>query len=165
MRRLALLRHAKSAWDDPTLPDHDRPLNLRGRLAATLMGAWFAEQPWRLDAALVSSSRRTQETWARVSQQLDAPPEQIVAPEIYEAETIALLRALRTAPADAETVLMLGHNPGMEEFAARLGAPASPRPGAFPTATVAVFTTEAAWAQADWGRFALVDVERPKTLV
>ncbi|MEE3099475.1 MAG: histidine phosphatase family protein, partial [Pseudomonadota bacterium] len=66
MHRLVLMRHAKSDWGDPGLGDHDRPLNDRGRRAAPRMGAWLAAQGAFPDAALLSSARRVQETWAGV---------------------------------------------------------------------------------------------------
>ena len=170
MKRLILLRHAKSAWDTPNLPDHERPLNQRGRLAAALMGAWFTEQPWRVDAAIVSTSRRTRQTWDRLTRLWDtAPPVQFEA-SIYEAEPPALLAALRAAPAAAQTLLMIGHNPGMELFTALLTGPNGRRISRFPTAAAAVLEADdindaAAWAEAGPGRFQVTAFEQPKTLV
>ncbi len=172
MTRLILLRHAKSDWSRPDLPDHDRPLARRGRLAAPLMGAWLTEMGFVPDAALVSSSVRTRETWARLTATLPSAPEPILAPEIYEAEPDALLDAVRRAPA-AETLLMLGHCPGLELLAARLAR----KPLRMPTAAAAVFERDGAaagWADAartysadapSGGGARLIAFESPKTLV
>lgn len=173
MKRLILMRHAKSAWDDPALADHERPLNPRGRLAAVLMGAWLAElmdrEAWRINAALVSTSLRTRQTWDRIAPFLVVGGAAALAPtwtpEIYEAESSALFAALRAAPEPAETVLMLGHNPGMEEFADRLARADGPRPGRFPTAATAIFAGAGRWAEVAPGGFQLVAMEQPKSLV
>lgn len=165
-RRLVLMRHAKSDWSTAGRPDHGRPLNLRGRLAAPLMAAYLAEQPFAIDCALVSDAVRTQETWARMRPLLPDGPEPRLEPQMYEAPPDALLAALRAAPDAAQTVLMIGHNPGMETFAAMLTAPGSARPGRFPTAALAVFHAALpSWAEAGAGRFGLEAYEEPKGLV
>ena len=66
MRRLILMRHAKSSWADPGQRDLDRPLNKRGRRSAALVGGWLKRKGYRPDQALVSSARRAQETWSGV---------------------------------------------------------------------------------------------------
>lgn len=174
MKRLILLRHAKSDWSGPNEPDHDRPLNLRGRLAAPLMGAWIAELAaeggWGVDAVLSSTSLRTRETWERLAPLIDRPPAPIFDNEIYLADPETMLEALRKAPETATTVLMLGHNPGIETFAMRLAARGGPKPGRFPTAAAAIFEAAdsgqvARWADADFGVFQLIAFETPKTLV
>lgn len=165
MKRLVLMRHAKSSWNDAALPDHERPLNMRGRLAASLMGAWLAEQPWRVDAVVVSTSRRTRESWDRLAAMIDRPPSPTFDRTIYEAPTTALLAALNTTAPEVETLLMLGHNPGMEDFAAMLAAPSGPRPARFATAAAAVFETDLDWPYAEHGDFRLIAFETPKSLV
>lgn len=162
MRRLVLMRHAKSSWAEGGLADHERPLNQRGRLAAALMGAWLAEQPWRLDAAIVSTSVRTRRTWDLL--RLDAPTP-VYEPRIYEAEPTALLGVLRAAPEGAETVMMLGHNPGLEELSAMISAEGGPYPGRFATGAVAVFEMTAPWRELGHGRARLTEFEAPKSLV
>ncbi|MEL6980296.1 MAG: histidine phosphatase family protein [Pseudomonadota bacterium] len=168
-RRLALLRHAKSDWSTQGEPDHARPLSLRGRLAAPLMGAWLAEQPWRIDLALISDAARTRETWARLAPLLPQTPPIETLEALYLAEPEAMLAALRKAPDKARTVLMIGHNPGLEQFALRLGDAQSPRPGAFPTAALGVFRLDGAaapsWDCAAFGDFRLEAYEEPKGLV
>lgn len=169
-RRLILMRHAKSSWDDPAQEDHDRPLARRGRLAATLMAAWLRETDSALklgplDAALISDSRRTRETWAQMTPLWGGDAEARFDNRIYEAPTSSLIDALRTAPRAARRVLMLGHNPGMLELAADLAGRPS---GRFPTAAIAVLTPRDpafCWADAGPHAFDLLAYEEPKGLV
>jgi phosphohistidine phosphatase len=114
MKRLILMRHAKSDWDDPALPDHDRPLNRRGRRAATALGDWLRAHDLVPDEILCSTASRTRETCARLA----LPRAPALHRALYLAEAPAMLRSLRAATGD--TVLMIGHNPGIAEFAARL---------------------------------------------
>ncbi|HAW46422.1 MAG TPA: phosphoglycerate mutase [Roseovarius sp.] len=116
MKRLVLMRHAKSDWGDPALPDHARPLNERGRRSATALGDWLRAMGALPDQILCSSSERTQETCARLN--LPLAPE--LHDALYLAEAPGMLRLLRGAT--GSQVLMLGHNPGIAEFAARLVA-------------------------------------------
>ncbi|MFB9149952.1 SixA phosphatase family protein [Roseovarius ramblicola] len=116
MKRLILMRHAKSDWNNPALPDHDRPLNKRGRRAATALGAWLRAHDLAPDEILCSTATRTQETCARLA--LPRAPELHAA--LYLAEPPEMLDLLRAASGD--TVLMIGHNPGIAEFAASLTA-------------------------------------------
>ncbi len=118
MRRLILMRHAKSNWSDPGQRDHDRPLNKRGKRGASAIGAWLKAKGYLPGHALVSSARRTQETWARVVEKTGPAPTSYV-PELYGAEDGVMLEVLRAAP-DVATVLMLGHQPGIGACAARL---------------------------------------------
>ncbi|MBQ0749349.1 MAG: histidine phosphatase family protein [Roseovarius sp.] len=111
MKTLILMRHAKSDWGDPRLPDSARPLNARGRRAATALGVWLRAQNLRPDQILCSSSVRTQETCARLK--LDTAPE--LQDALYLAEADEMLTVLRRAT--GSLVLMLGHNPGIAEFA------------------------------------------------
>src|SRR6478735_6393170 len=97
MRRLILIRHAKSSWADAATADVDRPLDKRGRDGAALVGAWLAREGYRPDAALVSTARRTRETWDVLAHALgDAPASYL--PGLYHADAEAMLEALRAAP-------------------------------------------------------------------
>lgn len=116
MKQLLLLRHAKSAWPDG-VADHDRPLGDRGRRGAPRMGAYIAKAGLRPDFALVSSARRTQETWDLVAPELKTPCPSRTVPSIYEADPSAILAAIRQAPEESGTVLVIGHNPGFEDLA------------------------------------------------
>lgn len=114
MKTLILMRHAKSDWGDPRLPDRARPLNGRGRKASTALGIWLRSRNLLPDQILCSSAERTQETCARLK--LATPP--ALQNALYLAEPDEMLAVLRRATGNR--VLMLGHNPGIAEFAALL---------------------------------------------
>ncbi len=118
MRRLMLLRHAKSDWPDG-MADLDRPLAPRGREAAPRMGAYLAEEGLLPDLALVSPARRTQETFDLVAPHLGGPDSR-TEPRIYEAPAERLLEVVRETPGAVRTLLLVGHNPGSEDLARRL---------------------------------------------
>ncbi|MFO7855686.1 MAG: histidine phosphatase family protein [Paracoccaceae bacterium] len=166
MRRLVLMRHAKSSWDDPDLADRLRPLNRRGRLAAALMGALLREEDLVPDAALLSPAVRVQETWARLG--LDAPAETVEA--LYMAEPETQLTALRAAPAAAKTLLMVGHEPGTTAFLRKLSDGTEPAGCArawqkVPTAALAVVELDGDWAGARFGAGRFRRFVAPKDLV
>ncbi|MFS8038257.1 SixA phosphatase family protein [Xanthobacter sp. AM11] len=119
MRRLILLRHAKSDWPDG-IADPERPLAPRGRTAAPRMGAYMAAQHLVADRVLVSPARRTRETWDLVAPQLPAVKVVASEPRIYDASAARLLGVLREQPRDAHTLMLVGHNPGLEDLAEML---------------------------------------------
>jgi len=137
-KTLILIRHAKSDWVDPTLPDHDRPLNERGRAAAGLVGAELAGRDLPVDEVLCSSALRTRETCALMTAAWPGLPAPVLVPKLYHASPDTMLSVLRRAK--GECVLMLGHNPGIAVFAAQLlvRAPRHPRFGIYPTAAVLI---------------------------
>lgn len=118
MKRLILFRHAKSAYPDG-IDDQERPLDDRGRRDAPVMGAYLAREGLLPDLVLVSSAVRTQETFA-----LAGPPLGAVAtrtePRIYEAPAERLLGVVRETPDAVRTLMLVGHNPGMEDLATTL---------------------------------------------
>ncbi|OYW51540.1 MAG: phosphoglycerate mutase [Xanthobacter sp. 17-67-6] len=116
MRRLILLRHAKSDWSEG-LPDVDRPLAPRGREAAPRVGRYLAREGLAVDHVLVSPARRTQETWELVSAELSPPPAASTEPRIYEASTARLLEIVQEQPDTCHVLMMVGHNPGFETLA------------------------------------------------
>lgn len=120
MKRLYLLRHAKSSWDDPSLPDFDRPLTKRGRQAAKAIGRYLAAENLRPHAALCSSARRTRDTWRHVSARWDDPPPVRHENGLYLAEPAAILKLLSALGSEADRVIVIGHNPGMEALATAL---------------------------------------------
>jgi phosphohistidine phosphatase len=124
MRQLLLLRHAKSSWDVPGLDDFDRPLNRRGIDAAPRMGALMAERGWLPERVLVSTALRTRQTWDMVSPFLGKAIDTRVLDELYLAPAHVIARLVAEA-ADADTLLVIGHNPGLEEFAGRIAGPGS----------------------------------------
>ncbi|WP_375465023.1 histidine phosphatase family protein [uncultured Methylobacterium sp.] len=168
MRRLLLLRHAKS--DRPAgVPDLDRPLNPRGRTAAPRMGAYLADEGLRPDFALVSPSLRTRETWEAVRAALGEIPSRIER-TIYEAPAAALRDTIRAAPEAARTLLLIGHNPGIQDLAHALAARGSHAARdrlatQFPTAALAVIAFEVeTWDAVGRGGGRLERFVRPKDL-
>jgi phosphohistidine phosphatase len=150
LRQLLLLRHAKSAWDDPGLSDHSRPLNQRGRLAATAMRQAMLGLALAPDVVLVSSSRRTLQTLEALEPWEETP---IVEPmdALYLATAPQMLQVLNKVAETARSVLLIGHNPGLHELALQLTGtardPADARRLAegFPTSALAEFTVPGAW--------------------
>ena len=117
--RLLLLRHAKSARPEG-VADRDRPLAERGRKDALFMGALMAREGLIPDLALVSPAKRTRETWARARGAFSsAIPEREVA-SLYDSTPGRLLDAIRAAGGEAKTIVLVGHNPEMEETAGLL---------------------------------------------
>jgi phosphohistidine phosphatase len=114
-RRLLLLRHAKSSWDEPELPDRERPLARRGRRAAAALGERLAHRRVRVDRILCSPSRRTRETLALLA--LSPEPPTAVPEALYLASARTLLARLRRVPPRVRTVLVIAHDPGIEQLA------------------------------------------------
>ncbi|HYM33059.1 MAG TPA: histidine phosphatase family protein [Candidatus Cybelea sp.] len=117
LKTLYLLRHAKSAWDRPELDDHDRGLNARGRAACDALAKHMRRAGIKPALVLVSSARRAQETWSRIAAALQRPPPVREAADLYMAEIGDLLRILRDVDDRAASVMLVGHNPGLEELA------------------------------------------------
>lgn len=168
MRRLLLLRHAKSDWSAGA-PDLDRPLNARGRRAAPRMGAYLAAEGLRPEHVMVSPARRTLETWERMRDAFPGIEPETVS-SIYEAPAARLLDAVRSAPDTAASLLLVGHNPGLESLAAFLVGSGSSRARAaigerFPTAALAVIAFEVAtWSGIGEAGGRLERFETPKRL-
>ena len=155
MRRLLLLRHGKAAWADG-LDDLERPLTRRGREAAQRMGAYLAEEGLVPDLALVSPARRTEETW-RLAKPALAGAHERYEQRIYEAPPVRLLAVVRDVEPAVGTLLLVGHNPGLEELL-RLLLPAEERytharvRAKFPTAGLAVVgVTAPSWREVTSG--------------
>lgn len=160
-RRLALMRHAKSAWDSDAPTDHERPLNPRGRRDAPRMGAWLVAQGWVPDLVVLSDSARTRETWARLAPSLPTRPEVMESRLLYHAGLAALRQHAAGWPDGARTVLALGHNPGWEEALARL----SGRWETMTTGNVALLEGRGeTWQAALGGAWSPVALARPKEL-
>lgn len=119
MRRLLVLRHAKSDWP-PGFSDIDRPLAERGQNDAPRMGAYMAREGLLPDRALVSGARRTRETFDLVASGLGETVPVTFEPSLHEAKLSTILKALATTPAGTKTLLLIGHNPGVTELVLRL---------------------------------------------
>ena len=146
MHELHLLRHAKSSWDEPGLPDQERPLAPRGRKASKKLARYLRDQEIRPDLVLCSSARRTQETLERIRSSLGEPVVEI-EDGLYAAGAASLLARLRELPDAVESALLIGHNPGFQELVLLL-APSEPRLAAkFPTGALASFVIAEPWSR------------------
>jgi phosphohistidine phosphatase len=157
VKTLHLLRHAKSSWDDPNLDDHDRPLAARGRQAAGVVASRMARQGTRVDLVLCSSAVRARQTFEFLLPVLGAPLYIHIGPELYTANASDLLRLIQAVSEEASGVLVVGHNPALEELTDWLAGDGEP--GAveelrrkFPTAVLATLTTGNAWSELGPGK-------------
>jgi len=117
VKTIYLLRHAKSSWDDASLPDLQRPLAPRGRKAAPRMGTYMTRHGLVPDRVLCSAARRAVETWQALSLPLrDETPVEI-REDLYHASPGTILDVVRELPAEVDSVLLIGHNPTFEELA------------------------------------------------
>lgn len=158
-RRLILTRHTKSAWDDPATADHDRPLNRRGRRAALELGEWLNSRGYEPDQVLCSTAERTKETWSRLAAApLEVTPKVEFVPALYHAAPDVMMKYLSKATGDC--VMLIGHNPGIADFAARLPArkPVDPDFQRYPTgATLVVDFQIDSWAAIKAGSGSVLD--------
>lgn len=161
MKRIILMRHAKSSWDNPALSDHARPLNGRGRISANAVGEWLRTKGYSPEHVLSSSAARTRETFARMGIFCDAD----FRDGLYHAGPADLLETVRRARGNC--VLILGHNPGIAEFADIMLSqqPKHPRFGDFPTAATLVADVPVTdWADLTPGTGYPVDFTVPRDL-
>ncbi len=164
-KRLILTRHAKSSWDDPAMSDHDRPLNARGRGAAADVGAWLASRGYLPDEVLCSDAVRTRETWERIAHAFGAEPKVTMKPALYHAGAEVILAVLRHATGD--TVMMVGHNPGIADFAERIVAqsPAHAHFRRYPSGATLVASFEVDnWDEVGFGMGAVRDFIVPREI-
>lgn len=145
---LYLLRHAKSNWDDAALADRDRPLAPRGRKAAAAIGRYLAEKGAAPGLLLCSPALRCRETLEAVRALLPTAGDVVVEAPLYGAGPEDLLARLRAVPETTASVMLVGHNPSMEELAAELAGPeAAPRLGGrFPTGALAIYDVAGSWS-------------------
>lgn len=120
MKNLLLLRHAKSSWKDPDLADFERPLNDRGRKAAALLGRYIAQQNLSIDLVISSPAARARQTIELVLRSAKRSVELRFDQLIYEASPTRLLEIISQIEDERKSVLLVGHNPGMEELLALL---------------------------------------------
>ena len=165
LRRLALLRHAKSSWEGD-LPDVARPLSPRGRRDAGAAGHRLAELVGTPDLVLCSTAVRTRQTWARAAEVepdvLGTAPVRFES-TIYQAWSDTLLDLLRALPAALTTVVLVGHGPGLPDLAERLNRVSGDGPpGKYKTSGIAVFAVLGSWAELGPGNAALTAYEAPR---
>jgi len=166
VKRLFLLRHAKSSWDDPGLDDRDRPLAPRGRRASELIAGHLRREGIAPSLVLCSSARRTRETLERVIPALDAS-DVSMEDGLYGASSGGLLERLREVPEDIESVMLVGHQPAIQELALDLagdGAELARVRAKFPTAALATLLFAGEWSELAPGSAELVAYVKPKEL-
>ncbi len=162
-RHLILTRHAKSTWDEPLQNDHVRPLNKRGRKSAAAIGEWLKQKSFLPDEVLSSSSVRTVETWQRM--ELDAS-ETTFTDDLYHAGPDGMFQKLSAAKGN--TVLMLGHNPGIAEFASRIvrEEPSHARFFDYPTCATTIIRFDIDnWRDVSWRSGEVLEFVIPRELL
>jgi phosphohistidine phosphatase len=171
-RRLYVLRHAKSSWDDPGQADFDRPLAPRGRKAVKLIARYVVDEQVTPELILCSTSRRTRETLEGVG--LSAP-EVRFEDELYGASCSSLIERLQQLPPETASVMVVGHNPAMQMLVLRL-ARDDPQAATlteslpdirrkFPTGALATLQTAREWRDLGPATAELVGYVRPKALL
>jgi len=165
---LYVLRHAKSSWEDPGLPDHERPLAPRGHRALKVISEYLTENAVSPELVLCSPARRTRQT-------LDGIPNAgriLIEEPLYGASSDQLLERLRRLPADTGSAMVIGHNPALQMLILKLaGARGVPPTGPlaeierkFPTAALATLTLQCGWAELRGGCAELTGYASPKAL-
>jgi phosphohistidine phosphatase len=156
MHTLYLLRHAKSSWADPTLPDHERPLAPRGRRDGKRIAKHLVRLGIEPELVLCSSAERTLETLELMRRGLSATSTVMLETELYAASCDRLLERIRAVPEAVTSVMLIGHNPGLHDVAvvlASAGAELERLKAKFPTAALATLalpnTTWSQLSQAD----------------
>ncbi|MFS8200064.1 SixA phosphatase family protein [Streptomyces sp. CWNU-52B] len=167
LRRLVVLRHAKSAWPHG-VADHERPLAPRGRRDAPAAGRALAAADCLPDLALCSTAVRARQTWELTAAQWGTPPPVRHDSRLYAATVSDLLEAMREAPAQAETLLLVGHNPGLEELVLTLAGDSlddalDDVSAKFPTSAIAILAWHGpGWATLGSGMALLTDMIVPR---
>ncbi len=146
MKTLLLMRHAKSSWQDEGLADHDRPLNRRGQRDAPRMGQLLRHQQLLPDTIVCSTAQRAQTTARQVAEAAGYNGPVVLDERLYLATANEILHAVRRLAGAGQTVLVVGHNPGMEQLVSHFAGKTEP----FPTAALAQLQLEVpAWSQVD----------------
>ncbi|MEO6093547.1 MAG: histidine phosphatase family protein [Novosphingobium sp.] len=171
MKTLGLFRHAKSDWHDAVARDFDRPLNKRGRKGAVLMGRHIGDHPTRWDRIIASPAVRVAQTIEHAAQVTRARIPINWDRRIYLASSATLIDLLREQDGDPEAILMVGHNPGLEDLIFDLVPDDGSSPlreiveEKFPTASFAVLEADIdRWADLREGSARFVHLSRPRDL-
>jgi phosphohistidine phosphatase len=155
-RTLILLRHAKSDWSGDE-DDRSRPLAPRGRRQAREAGQWLDAHVGSLDLAVVSPASRARSTWDLVSTELGVAPETLIEDRVYAASAAELLEIVHELPDDVDIVILVGHNPGIEDLVALLTG----KSVAMPTSALAVLSMAEPWSASGPSSGALTASGRP----
>lgn len=165
-RRLVVFRHAKSDWPEG-VADHDRPLAARGRRDAPAVGRWLHGTGWSPDHVLCSTAVRARDSWLLAAGELTPAPEMTYEQRVYHGSVPQLVEVLRETPAAAATVVLVGHNPGLQELVLALADNAGDDAvqqveTKFPTAAIAVLTVPGTWVELAPGAATLTDLVVPR---
>ena len=171
MKLLYVLRHAKSSWSDSGLPDSERPLSPRGRRAAASLARHLRTEHIRPELVLCSPARRTVETFERIAPAFGEGVRLLVDDELYGASSEELVHRLQAVPETVSSVMIIGHNPGLQNLAILLAGDDEPRTlerlrTKFPTgALVTLAIPNDAWRGLEAGRARVVGFIVPKELI
>jgi len=168
-RELLILRHAKSDWGSGATADFDRPLALRGRKDAKTLGRWLRHQASLPDLILASPARRAQQTTLRLCRAARIPETAIVwTPAIYEASLSTLLHLLASDVGSQPRVMLVGHNPGLEQLLLHLTGDTVTRPAdgkLLPTTALAWLAMPEEWHDLARGSATLLSLTRPRDVL
>ena len=167
MKQLFLLRHAKSSWDDSELADHDRPLAPRGRRAVKLIAEHLGQEGVTPALVLCSSALRTRETLEGIASALGESISVQIEDELYAAPERRLLERLRAVEDGVASLLLIGHNPGVEQLGLSLaggGQKLAVLSRKYPTGALATLEFSGRWGDLRPGRAELTDFVTPKQL-
>ena|SRR5689334_10666369 len=167
MKQLFLLRHAKSSWDDSELVDHDRPLAPRGRRAVRLIAEHLGREGVTPALVLCSPARRTRETLEGIAPALGAGIPLQIESELHAASAPRLLERLRAVEDGVRSLLLIGHNPGVEQLALTLagrGQKLAILRRKYPTGALATLEFSGRWGDLRPGSAELTDFVTPKQL-
>ncbi len=166
MPTLTLLRHAKSTWTDSVRADIDRPLNAKGRRAAATMGAWMAREGLTFDLVIASPATRVRQTIEGIEDGYGQALVPMFDTRVYMASAAMLADIVQAAPAGVARLLLIGHNPGLEELVLWL-VPACPERAdveeKYPTASLAEIAVDD-WTGMAEGGGKLLRFTRPRDL-
>lgn len=171
MKKIVLLRHAKSSWADTSLDDHDRPLNARGKAAAPIIGEWLAYRKHHPEMILCSSSVRTRETVTGMMQVVPGLPKPVIERALYHASPGDLKQRLQDLPREVQSIMLVGHQPGLGSLARLLSNGRENRRcnrafEHFPTAAAAVLSVDIEdWSSLTYGTAEFVDFAKPRELM
>ena len=166
-KRLLLLRHAKSSWDDPSLSDRERPLAPRGRKATKLLSGHLHSAGIAPEVVLCSPSQRTRETFDRIRAAFDDDIAVSFEDELYGASAEALLARLRELDEQIGSAMLIGHNPAIAELARGLAGSGTKREdldGKYPTGALATIVFAGSWRELGPGTGELAAFVTPKEL-
>jgi phosphohistidine phosphatase len=165
MKFLYLLRHAKSSWKEPGLDDHDRPLNKRGRQSAKIMAKYLSRAEIKPDLVICSTATRAKQTLDPIVKAIN--PKIILERKVFEGAQQELWKQLWNIPKGTKSVLLIGHNPALQNLALELSETDKPLPFAnqkFPTGAMASFRFHGGWRALEPHAAELISFITPKTI-